>query len=448
MGGAHGPRHTADEAAGHLRAGPGLRAVLVALVAALALGTGIGAALLWPSGTPARAVTELPPQDLAPGVVQTVEERTCPGLSEDRRPDGTIPETIRCTVLAVRVEEGPFAGRVVSVNAGEADQQAGMRVGARVSLARIPDEVPATGDLLGAPGAEPTPVPEGGTWALVDFDREFPLTALAVAFAVLVVAVARLRGLAALAGLGLGYLTVLEFMLPAIRSGENAAWVAFVGCVGIMVVVLYLSHGVSAKTTTALFGTTAGLAVTAVLADWAVDEAHLTGLTGDDTLTLSRLVGQGTLSGVVLCGMILAGLGVLNDVTVTQASAVFELRQHAPHLGPWRLFAAGMRIGRDHLASTVYTIAFVYAGAALPTLLLIDLYGQPLGQVLTSMQIAEEIVRTLVGGIGLILAIPLTTGIAVLIAWRSELLTAHAAPAGLLGATAGPAGAQPPHPTR
>ena len=109
----------------------------------------------------------------------------------------------------------------------------------------------------------------------------------------------------------------------------------------------------------------------------------------------------------------IAGLGVLNDVTITQASAVFELRTASPAASRRELFTSGMRIGRDHLASTVYTIAFAYAGAALPTLILIDLYGQPLGQVLTSSAIAEEIVRTVVGAIGLVAAVPLTTAIAV-----------------------------------
>lgn len=182
-----------------------------------------------------------------------------------------------------------------------------------------------------------------------------------------------------------------------------------------MTLVLYLAHGVSAKTTTALLGTIFGLALTAGLADWASRIGHLNGLSSEENYTLAQLTGEADLSGVILCGIIVAGLGVLNDVTITQASAVWEVRAHAPELGFRQLFVSGMRVGRDHLASTVYTIAFAYAGAALPTLILIDLYHRPLDQVLTSGQIAEEIVRTLVGAIGLILSIPVTTGVAALI---------------------------------
>jgi uncharacterized membrane protein len=107
---------------------------------------------------------------------------------------------------------------------------------------------------------------------------------------------------------------------------------------------------------------------------------------------------------------------VLNDVTITQASAVWELREAAPGMAPRRLYRTAMRIGRDHIASTIYTIVFAYAGVALPVLLLIDLYGQPLGTVLTSPDIAEELVRTMASAIGLVLAVPLTTAVAVAVA--------------------------------
>ena len=121
------------------------------------------------------------------------------------------------------------------------------------------------------------------------------------------------------------------------------------------------------------------------------------------------------LRGIFIAGVILAGLGVLNDVTITQASAVWELRASDPD-APWRtLFGRGMRIGRDHIASTVYTIAFAYAGAALPILMLLEVYRLPLLQTISTGEFAEEIARTLVGSIGLVLAIPLTTVIAAVV---------------------------------
>src|SRR5690606_10327178 len=122
--------------------------------------------------------------------------------------------------------------------------------------------------------------------------------------------------------------------------------------------------------------------------------------------------------GLVLCGVILAGLGVLNDVTVAQASAVWELRAARPDMSRIELFARGMRIGRDHIASTVYTIAFAYVGAALPTIMLVSLYDTSAAATLTSADIAEEVVRTLVGSIGLVLAVPLTTAIGAIVVGR------------------------------
>ena len=201
-------------------------------------------------------------------------------------------------------------------------------------------------------------------------------------------------------------------MLPALRQGEDAVLVAVCVAVPLMTVVLYLAHGVSTRTTAALVGTVFGLLATTGLAVWASSAASLNGLTDEDAYALSSFTTGTDLRGIVLCGLVVAGLGILNDVTITQVSAVWEIRALAPRAGFGELFRSGMRVGRDHLASTVYTIAFAYAGAALPTMLLISLYGQPAEQVLTSGAVAEEIARTAVGSIGMILAIPVTTAVA------------------------------------
>ena len=156
--------------------------------------------------------------------------------------------------------------------------------------------------------------------------------------------------------------------------------------------------------------------MTAGIAALAVRLAHLTGLSSDENSLLQSLTTQLNPRDLLTCGIILAGLGVLNDVTITQTSAVWELREAAPDLSAGRLFGTAMRIGRDHIASTIYTIVFAYAGAALPVLLLIELYQQPLASVLTSNDIAEELVRTLASAIGLVLAVPLTTALAVFVA--------------------------------
>jgi uncharacterized membrane protein len=136
----------------------------------------------------------------------------------------------------------------------------------------------------------------------------------------------------------------------------------------------------------------------------------------DDYLVqLNMLDERVSVRSIVLCGMVLAGLGVLNDVTITQASAVWELKTVNPQLGVWELFSRGMRIGRDHIASTVYTITFAYLGAALPMLMLVSLIDQGLWFTLTSGEIAVEVVRTLIGSIGLVLAIPITTFLGALV---------------------------------
>lgn len=262
-----------------------------------------------------------------------------------------------------------------------------------------------------------------GTLGFSDFERGSPMLALFIVYALLVVAVARWRGVGALLGLASAFGVVFFFTIPALFDGGNPLIVALVTGSGALFVLLYMAHGPNARTTTAYLGTLAGLSVTAMLGWWAVGASKLTGI-WTETNTQYEFFSRGvSLQGLVLCGIILAGLGVLNDVTVTQASAVWELRAARPDLTWLQLFSRGMRIGRDHIASTVYTIAFAYVGAALPTFMLVSLYGTTLGVTLTSADIAEEVVRTLVGSIGLVLAVPLTTAIgAVVVAGRGTVV--------------------------
>jgi uncharacterized membrane protein len=220
-----------------------------------------------------------------------------------------------------------------------------------------------------------------------------------------------------------------------------------VGSVAIMIGVLYFAHGFSARTSTALLGTIFGLGITALLAAWSTGAAHLTGVGDENAYALVNASDQLSISSIILCGLIISGLGVLNDVTITQSSAVWELYELAPSTSARRLFAGAMRIGRDHIASTVYTIAFAYAGAALPVLILVSLYDRALIDTLTSGELAEEVVRTLVGSIGLVLAIPVTTAIAVAVVKAvggRGTAPEEKGPAGghgLPGEGAGPAGA-------
>ncbi|MFI6761676.1 YibE/F family protein [Micromonospora sp. NPDC050417] len=372
--------------------------LLTLILAPLAVLTLVGLLLLWPGGAqvtgaaPGTSGRELSHPE---ATVQTVAPYECPAPGQRNGPDAG-PRMVTCATVQARLETGPETGGIVTVEVPAESYRSGLEAGDRIKVVRVFNH--QTGPAM---------------YAFYDFARTLPIGILAGVFALLVVAVARMRGLKALLGLGFAYLVIIKFMLPALLVGESGLLVGLVGAAAIMFVVLYLAHGFSARTTTALAGTLFGLLATAGLGFWAAGAAHLTGLGDSDGVTLAVYNGQVDLSGIVLCGIIVAGLGVLNDVTITQSSAVWELHELAPERSARQLFASAMRIGRDHIASTVYTIAFAYAGAALPIMLLINAYDRPVLAVLTSAQIAEEIVRTLVASIGLVLAIPLTTAVAV-----------------------------------
>ncbi|MDR1441150.1 MAG: YibE/F family protein, partial [Bifidobacteriaceae bacterium] len=278
----------------------------------------------------------------------------------------------------------------------------------------INPEVPATdfspGDrvkLMNLPAA----AQNGSPYVFADFVRHWPLIILALTFGVIVFAVARWKGLVAIVGLVLSLLVIWQFLLPALLTGKNPLLAGLVTSSAVMFIVVYLAHGISVKTTTALLGTFAGIAVVTMTAWWAIPAAHLTPRTHEGMSQMAYIAPAVDLRGVLLCGMVLAGVGVLNDVTITQASAVWELRAAEPMASRRQLFTRGMRIGRDHIASTVYTIAFAYVGTALALLILVNLYDHSVTDVLTFEEVAEELVRTLVASIGLVLAIPLTTAI-------------------------------------
>ena len=378
-----------------------ITAVLAAILVPLALATAVGLAVLWPTGEVHETGIVAVDAEYPTAKVTATTRETCPGANEDRLPDGTIPDSVACTEVTATVTSGDAKGQTVDVVAPALVRETDVPRGTSIVLVRY-----LATDLE----------PEVFAWH--DYSRTLPLGALAAAFAVVVVAVAGMRGFRSLIGLALAFGVIGTFMLPALLEGRDALTVGLVGSSAIMFVVLYLAHGFSRRTTTALLGTLAGLAVTAVLGVVAARAAHLYGIATEENYRLAMLTGQldGTaLRGLFLCGVVLAGLGVLNDVTITQASAVWELRGLMPTASRRTLFTRGMRIGRDHIASTVYTIAFAYAGAALPVLLLLQVYQLPLLQTISSGEFAEEIARTLVGSIGLVLAIPLTTAIAALV---------------------------------
>ncbi|MGY2130236.1 YibE/F family protein [Blastococcus sp. SYSU DS0617] len=362
--------------------------LMLLLLVPVGLATVIGLLVMWPGGEPTRAqqvaATYLPPGTTYPdGRVVSIEEFDC----------GATDRSATCARAVVEVLEGEGAGDYQQVDLDAVVMANGVEEGDTLVLSRDP----------GAEG--------GPTYMFWDFQRDAPIITLAVAFAVVVGLVARWRGLASLVGLAFAFFVLLQFVLPGLLSESSPTMVSLVGSAAIMFVVLYLAHGFSARTTTALVGTLFGLSLVAVLGSLAVQTARLTGLTSEETTTLNNYDPTLNFSGLVLAGIVVAGLGVLNDVTITQASAVWQLHE-VDQAMTWReLYDRGMAVGRDHIASTVYTIVFAYAGAALPLLLLFELYDQPFWTVLTSSALAEEVIRTLVGAIALVLAVPVTTAV-------------------------------------
>ncbi len=366
-----------------------LGALAVAGVAAL-----VGLLLLWPDGTEVDRVTE----DVtfaAPGVTfpaATVEGINAPCTAKQVGTDSD------CGRISVTVDGGSGVDDEATIQVPPQVLDSGLAVGDRVKLQRIP----------GADGAD-------ATYSYFGTVRTGPVLVLLLVFVGLVLLVARWRGFFALVGLAFSGLVIWRFVLPALLTGGSGVAVALTGAALIMYVVLYTTHGFSLRTSAALAGTLAGVLVTAGIGILATSATRLTGVADEQAGILSSLVGDLSFQGLFACAAIIAGLGVLNDVTITQSSSVWEIRAASPEMGRAALFASGMRIGRDHIASTIYTIVFAYAGTALAVLLILRLYGLPWDVLLTTEDITQEIVRTLASSIGLVLAVPLTTAIATLV---------------------------------
>ena len=375
------------------------RAVRLMLVVLVPIGvaTLLGLFLLWPSSgqTAAQQAAEsfMPPGTTYPeATIASLETYECAEAT------GNAPAQA-CAQAVMVIAEGESAGDYVQVDLPPEVVAEGVEVGDELVLNRDPGV--ETGEV---------------TYNFQDFPRGTPIVVLALAFTAVVGAVARLRGLLALLGLGVAFVVLLQFMLPALLDGGPPVWVSLVGSSAIMFVVLYLAHGFSARTTTALLGTLFGLALSAVLGAVAVAVARLTGFSSEETIQLQTFDPSLDFSGLVLAALVVAGLGILNDVTITQASAVWQLHEASPAAGWLELFRRGMAIGRDHIASTVYTIVFAYAGASLPLLLLFEIYQRPFWTTLTSSEVGEQVIGTLVAGIALVLAVPVTTLIGALVA--------------------------------
>lgn len=364
---------------------------------ALAVVTLIAMLLLRPAGRFPRAEDVESFGRLYDATIESIDRGPCPGIP-DSGPDD-------CVIGTLRLHDGPDAGDTIELDLPERFGDEPLRVGEEMVVVHY---------------TNPEAVEAGVQYQLADRDRKPALIALVALFAVAVVALGRLRGLAAIAGLIASLGILLSFVLPSILEGNNPLLVAVTGSSAIAFVALYAAHGISSRTTVALMGTIASLALTALLGTMFSSVARLTGLLSEEVPFLQLAAGSIDFEGIFLAGLVIGALGALDDMTVTQTSVVWELRA-AGLTDSRELFQSAMRVGRDHVSSTVNTLALAYAGASTTLLLLFVLSGERIAQIGNGEIVATEIVRTLVGSIGLVASVPITTLLAVRLSSGSPL---------------------------
>ncbi len=254
---------------------------------------------------------------------------------------------------------------------------------------------------------------------IVDFVRTRAIALLGFLFVVVVIAVGRWHGVLSILSMFYSFLIIGQFIIPNIAAGNDPIFVSLLGGMMISPVTFYFSHGFNKKTSVAIGGTVASLLVTGILSIVFVNLTKLTGVTSDEALFVQNMINQNiNLKNLLLAGMIIGLLGILDDITVSQAAIVEKLIQTGEKLTMKEVFFHAMDVGKDHIASLVNTLVLVYAGASLPLFLLFYNSGLPFSQAVSSEIVATEIVRTLTGSIGLVTAVPITTLLACIVMKR------------------------------
>lgn len=337
--------------------------------------------------------------DLAPGESEALRARVVEVLEEGTVDQGEFEQPYQR--LRLRIEDGPLAGQEVAVDHGMlgfTSQSRIFRAGDRVMV-------------------EHTRTMDGEDLFLItDFVRTGPLLWLTLLFVGATLLVMGWQGVRSLLGMGISLLVIVGFIVPQILAGQNPVAVAILGSVVMMGISLYLVYGWKPKTHVAVAGLFLSLVLTGFLAAWSVNWTRLSGYGAEEAAFLQVAGVQLDPRGLLLAGIIIGTLGALDDIAVGQSSSIFELSRANPSLHWQALFTRGMIIGRDHIAAMVNTLLLAYVGAALPLLLLFAVYTEPLAMTLNREIIAEEIVRTLVGSLGLLAGVPLTSLIAAFVA--------------------------------
>lgn len=332
-----------------------------------------------------------------PAVVTTIDEFECVSTTDPN----AVPVAggNRCANVTAALSQADSLGTTVTFEADPALMRQELVVGTHVVLASIQTE-------------------GNTTYVFQDFDRgrSIPL-ALAILFLVVAV-VGRWQGVRALGGLVVGLVMVAGYAAPLLAGGAGMIPIVTVTLPLVTLVLLYGAHGYNLKTTAAIIGTLTATGIAVVGAVLAIKGMTLTGLSSEDGQLLVDNIATIDLRDVLAVSLVISGFGALNDVTVTQASAVWELSATKGPSSGERAFTGAMRIGRDHIASAIYTVAFAYAGSSLITLMLIMLSGMPTNVLANSELVANEVAFLTVGLAALVLSMPITTWVASLLANR------------------------------
>jgi uncharacterized membrane protein len=365
---------------------------LAATAVLLAFATVFGLFALWPHGKLGQT-NRFGPVATVGAVAKGVTTRPC-----------RLSASHKCRVATVEILDGPQKGRLTSLTTvaavGSLDVQPGDHI--RVYKNAVPAGTDA--NVL--------------AYSFADFDRRGAMLWLTVGFVVLLLATGRLHALRALLALVASLAIVVEFVVPAILHGSSPYAVAIVGSFGVMLVMMPLSYGIGAKALAAWLGTALSLLLSAGLAYAFSHVAHLSGAATDESVYLGASQSGLSLQGLLVAGMVIGALGVLVDLTVSQASTVIALRRVDPSLGFGGLFRGALEVGHDHITATVATLVFAYAGAALPVLLIFHVGGTSFTDAVNGEAVADEVIAALVGSIGLIASMPITTALAALLAPR------------------------------
>lgn len=376
------------------------RALIVA-VTVLAVATIAALAVLWPGERPGSRAAASPPT--LPAEITKVTDEPCPSAP------GTTT-TQQCRTITVdpdgsrapaEIEIGPAAGGL-TVEAGD-----------RVRVA----EIEVLDDSIDPRALAP--------YSLAGLDHTGSLQVVLGALLLLALLALRTRGALAMIGAGLSVLLLASFLVPATLAGRPPLLVAFTGAMAVMFVTLVLTNGVGAQTLASALGITATLACTLGVGVLVVRFTGLDGTGSELSVMLAQQSPGLSLEGVLIAGMVVGGLGVLADTAVTQASAVMALRRANSTLTARQLYAEAVQVGRDHLSATIHTLVLAYAGTTLPLLLVLQSSGVPAVDMLNQNDIAEPILATVIGCVGLIAAVPLTTALA---AWVIARVPASALP--------------------